>query len=313
MSAHATAVNAYNINHGSYDAYRPSYDARIVDPFLVELGLATITANGEFIADHGKTILEIAVGTGKFTRNLIKHGWGHGNLKVMDPSQGMLDLCRENFPELGTDDIVLGSSYQLPIPDNSVDAVIVAQAFHWFADDASLAEIHRVLKPKGKLGLIWNFEYANPLADVSSSDARYIDGGAANFADVIQAPTAREVVAAYFNPASWLKRCCEYIYLLEGGVPQYRQGKWRQIFLVTPLFTIKRPELFLLGVNVQSDDEVIEYWLTRLFITKLPPKDQQRVRDTLRQILDESTGDLDRSRLVKPVGAHAVICEKRCT
>ena len=312
MSAHSTAVNAYNVNHGAYDAYRPAYDPKIVDPFLVELGLASENPEGQIVPNLNKLILEVAVGTGKFTRNLIGHGWGHGTLKVMDPSKGMLALCRENFPELGADDILLGDSYHLPVPDNSVDAVIIAQAFHWFADDASLKEIQRVLKPEGKLGCIWNFEYANPLAEVLSTQVRFIDGGAHDFSHVTTTgTTAKQVFASYFEPATWLKRCCEYIYLLEGGVPQYRKGEWRAIFNDNQYFQITPPELFLLGTNVHSDDDVIEYWMTRLFITKLPPDDQEQVRRHLKQILDETTAGLDRSHLVKPVGAHAVVCAQR--
>ena len=44
----------------------------------------------------------------------------------------------------------------IPLPDASVDAVVCAQSFHWFATREALAEIHRVLKPSGKLGLVWN-------------------------------------------------------------------------------------------------------------------------------------------------------------
>ena len=43
------------------------------------------------------------------------------------------------------------------LPDASVDAVTVGQAFHWFRGHEALSEIHRVLRPGGRLGLIWNF------------------------------------------------------------------------------------------------------------------------------------------------------------
>jgi ubiquinone/menaquinone biosynthesis C-methylase UbiE len=49
----------------------------------------------------------------------------------------------------------------IPIPDNSVDAVVRAQSFYWFANATALTEIHHVLKPGGQLGLIWNIRDAS--------------------------------------------------------------------------------------------------------------------------------------------------------
>ena len=42
------------------------------------------------------------------------------------------------------------------MPDASVQSVIAAQCFHWFANNKAIAEIQRVLVPGGKLGLLWN-------------------------------------------------------------------------------------------------------------------------------------------------------------
>lgn len=305
QEAHSTAVNSYNLNHANYDAYRPSFDPLIVDPFLEQLGLV---ADGKY--DTGKKILEIAVGTGKFTHNLISHGWGLGSLKVMDPLEGMLASFKQNFPQIPEDDVILGNSYQIPLPDNSVDAVVIAQAFHWFAEQSSLDEIYRVLTPNGKLGCIWNFEYANPSFDIKSADAKYIDGGAANFAEVTKQPTGYKVFEQYFAPAQWSKKCCELIYSKEGGVPQYRKGEWRNVFRSTTSFSRSGPELLLLSVNVQSDTDVVNYWLTRLFITKLPEHEQKIIVAKIKQIIDEDAKHLDKSKLVKPVGAHAVVYRK---
>src|SRR5207302_645073 len=53
-------------------------------------------------------------------------------------------------------DAVDGRADAMPFPEEWADAVTVAQAFHWFATEEALTEIHRVLKPGGGLGLIWN-------------------------------------------------------------------------------------------------------------------------------------------------------------
>jgi SAM-dependent methyltransferase len=53
-------------------------------------------------------------------------------------------------------EVIDGTAQQLPLPSGIADAVVVAQAFHWFADMEALAEISRVLKARGTLVLVWN-------------------------------------------------------------------------------------------------------------------------------------------------------------
>jgi len=63
----------------------------------------------------------------------------------------MLARLKQHYPEAETQ---LGSAEQIPLPDTSLDAVVCAQSFHWFATREAVEEIHRVLKPGGFLGLI---------------------------------------------------------------------------------------------------------------------------------------------------------------
>ena len=54
------------------------------------------------------------------------------------------------------EEALAGTAEQVPLPDASVDAVLVGQAWHWFDQDAALAEVRRVLRPGGAVGLLWN-------------------------------------------------------------------------------------------------------------------------------------------------------------
>jgi SAM-dependent methyltransferase len=96
-------------------------------------------------------------------------------------------------------EVLEGTAEAIPLPDGAVDAVTVAQAFHWFDRERALAEIHRVLRPGGGLGLVWN-RGDDTTAWVAELDA----------------------VVADARPA---------------GVPSYRESRWREPFETTGLFT----------------------------------------------------------------------------
>jgi SAM-dependent methyltransferase len=123
----------------AYERSRPSYPEAAVDRLCRELGI-----------DAGTRVLDLAAGTGKFTRLLAAHG---ADPVAVEPSEAM----REQFA-LAVPDVAIhaGTAEAIPLPDASVDAVVVAQAFHWFDAPIALAEIARVLRPAGGLGLIWN-------------------------------------------------------------------------------------------------------------------------------------------------------------
>jgi SAM-dependent methyltransferase len=65
----------------------------------------------------------------------------------------MLELLSHSLPDTPA---LLGTAEDIPLPDDSVDAVLVAQAWHWFDPERAVAEVARVLRPGGRLGLVWN-------------------------------------------------------------------------------------------------------------------------------------------------------------
>lgn len=86
------------------------------------------------------------------TKLLVQAGY---SVTAVEPVANMRAKLKFDLPDIPA---LEGTSWNIPVESESQDAVIVAQAFHWFDDIQSLREIHRVLKPGGKLLLIWNME-----------------------------------------------------------------------------------------------------------------------------------------------------------
>lgn len=119
----------------NYDRFRPGFPDAAADLIVP----APVDA-----------VLDLGAGTGKFTERLIGRA---ARVVAVEPSAPMLDVLRAKLP---TVEAVIGTAERIPLADASMDAVTVAQAFHWFDRDAACAQIRRVLVPDGVLGLLWN-------------------------------------------------------------------------------------------------------------------------------------------------------------
>jgi ubiquinone/menaquinone biosynthesis C-methylase UbiE len=119
----------------AYDRGRPSYPREAVRWLL---------------GDNPKTVLELGAGTGKLTEVLVAQGH---DVHATDPDAEMLRILEGHLPGVVT---AVASAEDIPVGDASVDAVIAAQAFHWFDLDRALPEIARVLRPGGRICLVWN-------------------------------------------------------------------------------------------------------------------------------------------------------------
>jgi SAM-dependent methyltransferase len=123
----------------AYERGRPDYPQDAIDWLAERLGLGP-----------GVTVVDLAAGTGKLTRQLVPTG---ATLIAVEPLAEMRAKLEEALPGVET---FAGTAESMPLSEGSADAVTVAQAFHWFDVEPALAEIHRVLRPGGSLALIWN-------------------------------------------------------------------------------------------------------------------------------------------------------------
>ena len=132
---HQRLARSFGAVAESYDRGRPSFPPEAVR---------------WLVGDDPATVLEVGAGTGKLTQQLV--ALGH-DVHATEPAPEMLEILRRNLPDTRS---TQAPAEDLPVPDRSVDVVVAAQSFHWFDLELALPEIARVLRPGGRLGLVWN-------------------------------------------------------------------------------------------------------------------------------------------------------------
>jgi SAM-dependent methyltransferase len=118
-----------------YERGRPPYPTESID-WMLPVG--------------ARRVLDLGAGTGKLTRQLVGRGL---EVVAVEPLDGMRELLVRAVP---TAEVHPGTAEAIPLADGSVDAVLVAQAWHWVEPELAVPEVARVLRPGGRLGLIWN-------------------------------------------------------------------------------------------------------------------------------------------------------------
>jgi SAM-dependent methyltransferase len=136
MTVDRIAADAFGAMAEEYERGRPGWPAGAIASLLERFG--------------ARTVLDLAAGTGKLTEVLVAHA---GEVVAVEPVAGMRRVLEARLPSVRS---LAGTAEAIPLADGSVDAVFVAEAFHWFDPERAAAEISRVLRPGGGLAVMWN-------------------------------------------------------------------------------------------------------------------------------------------------------------
>src|SRR6185295_18835033 len=187
----------------------------------------------------GRAVLDLGAGTGKFTVELLATG---AKVFAVEPVAAMFDNLRVSAPEATA---LAGDAESIPLADETCDAVVRAQSFHWFATRAALAEMRRVLEPGGRLGLVWN------VRDES---------------------------------VDWVAKLTKVIAPYEGNAPRMASGQWRKVF-PAPGFGALREWRFPHGHTGPAERVIVDRVASISFIAALPPQQHERVLDDVRALI----------------------------
>lgn len=146
---------AFGAEADLYDRVRPSYPPEV---------------GRWLVGDAPMRVAELGAGTGLFTRVLV--ALGHSVIAI-EPDEKMRAMLAARSLSV---ELVDGSAEAMPLDNESVDAVIVAQAHWWFDPARAYLEIARVLAPGGTFGAVWNLP--NPEVEWAA-ELNAIESGAA--------------------------------------------------------------------------------------------------------------------------------------
>jgi SAM-dependent methyltransferase len=243
MSVHDSAAKGYAVAADTYVRGRPDY------PPEASQWLGEVVGLGE-----GKSVLDLGAGTGKFLPLLRKTG---ARLLAVEPVEAMRARLAKAHSDV---EVLAGTADAIPLPDASLDAVVCAQAFHWFATAQALAEIRRVLVLEGVLGLIWN---------------------------------VRD------ETVPWVAALSAFTEPFEGATPRYRTQDWRRAFPAEG-FALIDARHARHGHAGSPEQVIVARTLSVSFIAALPAEQQDEVARQVRALIAATPELAGRSEVVFP-------------
>ncbi|MEJ1963037.1 MAG: class I SAM-dependent methyltransferase [Gammaproteobacteria bacterium] len=242
-SVHRAAAEGFAAGAETYVRGRPEYPLQALEWLRNVIGLA-----------EGKTAIDLGAGTGKFSKVMLATG---AKVIAVDPVGPMLDRLRRDVPEVGA---VVGNAEHIPLDAESADGVLCAQSFHWFATPSAVAEIRRVLRPGGALGLIWN------VRDES---------------------------------VAWVAQLGAILEPYAGDAPRMTSGNWRTVFPAPgfgPLHETQFPHVH----TGPPERVIVDRVTSISFIAALPASERDRVIARVRELIDATASLVSRDEVSFP-------------
>ena len=219
-AVHEAAQRGFGAAAEAYERSRPDYPAEAIDRLVQELELT-----------RSCRAMDLGAGTGKLTRLLIPTG---ATLVAVEPVAAMRGAFATVLPQVS---VVGGVAEALPFAGGSFDAVVCAQAFHWFDGERALPAIHHVLKSRGRLGLLWN------VRDES---------------------------------VPWVRELTDIIMPYERRAPREKTLAWRRAFSASDLFS-RLHQLRFPHAQRLDGDGLVERFASVSFIASLPDATRDEV------------------------------------
>lgn len=254
MPVHDVAARGFGAEAETYDRSRPSYPADAVDWVADALRLAP-----------GASVCDLAAGTGISTRLLVPTG---ARVLAIEPVAGMREVLARTLPAVP---VVAGTAEALPLRDGALDAATVFQAFHWFDPEAAVAELHRVIRPGGRLALVWN---------------------------------ARD------RSVPWVDAAWSVMDRVERHAPWRDHDRWADTALESQRWFGPLHEATFHHAQLLSPDLVVERFRGVSHVAVLPPDEQAAILDEVRDILANHPDTAGSSEISLRYRVDAYWCER---
>ena len=186
MARREAPPDAFGRTAREYELGRPGWPEGLLDLVVGELGVGPEAV-----------VLDLGAGTGKLTRALVPR---FTRVVAVEPDDAMRAVLEEVVP--GAESLA-GHGASIPLGDDEVDAVFSGEAFHWFAGKESVAEIERVLRPRGALVILWNIPVEYPhMGDEAEAaiEEAFARGGEPGLGKVLSGDWRRPVEDGPFEP-----------------------------------------------------------------------------------------------------------------